>query len=58
MDPEFSLHIRTSPVDKYFEVCLTGLVNHGVLFKVNCFVRNPSAAMRGGFLRWRRGGSL
>jgi hypothetical protein len=26
-------------------------VNHGALFKVNCFVQNPSAEMRGGFLR-------
>jgi len=39
-------------VDKTFELCLTGPVNHGVLFKVNCFAQNPSAAMRGGFLRW------
>jgi hypothetical protein len=36
-------------VDKNFEVGLTGPVNHGVLSKVNCFVSNPSAAMRGGF---------
>jgi hypothetical protein len=30
---------------------LTGPVKHGVLPKVNCFARNPSAEMRGGFLR-------
>jgi hypothetical protein len=30
---------------------LTGPVNHGALFKVICFAQNPSAAMRGGFLR-------
>ena len=33
-------------------VRLTGPVNHGVLFKVICFAQNPSAALRGGFLRW------
>jgi hypothetical protein len=26
-------------------------VNHGALFKVNCFAQNPPAGMRGGFLR-------
>jgi hypothetical protein len=39
-------------VDKNLDVRLTGPVNHGVLFKVICFAQNPSAAMRGGFLRW------
>jgi hypothetical protein len=39
-------------VDKNLEPRLTGPVNHGVLFKVICFAQNPSAAMRGGFLRW------
>jgi hypothetical protein len=43
--------VLAQPVDKKFEVCLTGPVNHGVLFKVICFAQNPSAAMRGGFLR-------
>jgi hypothetical protein len=38
------------PVEKKIASCLTGPVNHGVLFKVNCFAQNPSAAMRGGFL--------
>jgi hypothetical protein len=37
-------------VDKKIEARLTGPVNHDVLFKVNCFAQNPSAAMRGGFL--------
>jgi hypothetical protein len=43
---------EATPVDKKFELRLTGPVDHGVLFKVNCFAQNPSAAMRGGFLRW------
>jgi hypothetical protein len=30
---------------------LTGPVNRGARFKVNCFAQNPSAEMRGGFLR-------
>jgi hypothetical protein len=49
--------MNSSPVDKKIEHRLTGPVNHGVLFKVNCFAQNPSAAMRGGFLRrgwWTR----
>jgi hypothetical protein len=37
------------PVDKKSETRLTGPVNHGVLFKVNCSAHNPSAAMRDGF---------
>jgi hypothetical protein len=41
-------------VDKKSEPCLTGPVNHGALFKVICFAQNPSAAMRGGFLRFKR----
>jgi hypothetical protein len=36
-------------VEKYFELGLTGPVKHGVLIKVNCFAKNPSAEMRGGF---------
>jgi hypothetical protein len=40
------------PVDKKLTLRLTGPVNHGVLFKVICLAQNPSAAMRGGFLRW------
>jgi hypothetical protein len=28
---------RSPPVEKKFETRLTGPVNHGVLFKVNCF---------------------
>jgi hypothetical protein len=37
------------PVDKKSETRLTGPVNRGVLFKVNCSARNRSAAMRDGF---------
>ena len=40
-----------APVDNKSKRRLTGPVNHGVLFKVICFAQNPSAAMRGGFLR-------
>jgi hypothetical protein len=39
-------------VEKYFDLRLTGPVKHGVLFKVNCRAQDPSAEMRGGFLRW------
>jgi hypothetical protein len=37
------------PVDKESETRLTGPVNRGVLFKVNCSAQNPTAAMRDGF---------
>ena len=37
------------PVDKKSQTRLTGPVNRGVLFKVNCSAQNPSAAMRDGF---------
>jgi hypothetical protein len=36
-------------VDKESGTRLTGPVNRGVLFKVNCSAQNPSAAMRDGF---------
>jgi hypothetical protein len=55
IEPRMSLRLsglrEATPVDKKFELRLTGPVNHGVLFKVNCFAQSPSAAMRGGFLR-------
>jgi hypothetical protein len=41
----------STPVEKYFELRLTGPVKRCVLFKVNCRAQNPSAEMRGGFLR-------
>jgi hypothetical protein len=56
--PLFTLRNRnlrsclSAPVENNIAIRLTGSVNHGVLFKVNCFSQNPSAAMRGGFLRW------
>jgi hypothetical protein len=46
------LPIFSTPVEKYFDLRLTGPVKHGALFKVSCFVQNPSAEMRGGFLFW------
>jgi hypothetical protein len=39
------------PVDKKIETRLTGPVSCGVLFKVNRRAQNPSAELRGGFLR-------
>jgi hypothetical protein len=45
-------------VENKIEVCLTGPVNHGALSIVNCFAPNPSAEMRGGFLRWNIDGDM
>jgi hypothetical protein len=39
------------PVENKSNRRLTGPVSHGVFTNVNCFAQNPSAAMRGGFLR-------
>jgi hypothetical protein len=39
-------------VEKKIASRLTGPVNGGVFINVRCFVQNPSAAMRGGFLLW------
>jgi hypothetical protein len=33
-------------------------VKWGALSKVNCFAQNPSAEMRGGFLRWNIDGDM
>jgi hypothetical protein len=38
-------------VQNYLDGRLTGPVSYGVLVIVNCFIQNPSAEMRGGFLR-------
>jgi hypothetical protein len=46
------LPIFSTPVEKYFDPGLTGPVRWCVLIKVNCSAQNPSAEMRGGFLRW------
>src|SRR5438105_8467675 len=43
------------PVERKIQPRLTGPVNGGDLIKVICFAQNPSAAMRGGFLRWDGG---
>jgi hypothetical protein len=45
-------------VENKTEVRLTGPVNHGALAIVNCFAQNPSAEMRGGFLRWNIDGDI
>jgi hypothetical protein len=46
------LPIFSTPVEKYSDLYLTGPVKRCVLFIVDCSAQNPSADMRGGFLRW------
>jgi hypothetical protein len=41
----------SAAVEKKTALRLTGPVKHGVLFKVIFRAKNPSAEMRGGFLR-------
>jgi hypothetical protein len=41
----------SAAVEKKAALRLTGPVKHGALFKVSCRAQDPSAEMRGGFLR-------